>query len=100
MASGLPCVQSPAAPKTGSSPTVNRNAALLDLRTCSTRDRHNTALLVKRPIPAGALLQPLAALGADARSETLAERAAWEFAEQIKGALELTTILPGWFSGL
>ena len=30
-----------------------------------------------------------------ARSKTLAERAAWEFIEQTKGAMELTTVLPG-----
>ena len=34
-----------------------------------------------------------------ARSKTLAERAAWEFAEQTTGAPELTTILPGMVLG-
>ena len=33
------------------------------------------------------------------RSKTLAERAAWEFAEQSAGRLELTTILPGMILG-
>ena len=33
------------------------------------------------------------------RSKTLAERAAWEFAEQSAGKLELTTILPGMILG-
>ncbi len=34
-----------------------------------------------------------------ARSKTLAERAAWEFAEQTSGSMELTTILPGMVLG-
>ena len=38
-------------------------------------------------------------IGAYARSKTLAERAAWEFAEQANGTIELTTILPGMVLG-
>ena len=38
-------------------------------------------------------------LSAYARSKTLAERAAWEFAEQTTGTLEMTTILPGMVLG-
>ena len=38
-------------------------------------------------------------LGEYARSKTLAERAAWEYAEQMPGALQLTTILPGMVLG-
>ena len=38
-------------------------------------------------------------LGSYARSKTLAERAAWEFAEQANGTMELTTILPGMVLG-
>ncbi len=34
-----------------------------------------------------------------ARSKTLAERAAWEFAEQTSGIMELTTVLPGMVLG-
>ena len=34
-----------------------------------------------------------------ARSKTLAERAAWEFAEQTTGTMEVTTILPGMVLG-
>ena len=34
-----------------------------------------------------------------ARSKTLAERAAWEFAQQTTGSMELTTILPGMVLG-
>ena len=38
-------------------------------------------------------------LSAYARSKTLAERAAWEFAGQTTGTMELTTILPGMVLG-
>lgn len=38
-------------------------------------------------------------LGEYARSKTLAERAAWEFAGQTSGAMDLTTILPGMVLG-
>ena len=38
-------------------------------------------------------------LGEYARSKTLAERAAWEFAGQTTGTMELTTILPGMVLG-
>ena len=38
-------------------------------------------------------------LGSYARSKTLAERAAWEFAGQTTGTMELTTVLPGMVLG-